>query len=987
MYNKKINPAITSLLKLFACLLIIYLPVFGLDPTIPINKYKHEVWSSREGLPQNSVKAIIQTRDGYLWLGTNNGLARFDGKTFTVFDNESSPSINSTYINALLEDGEGALWIGTNNGLYKMRSKKFTYYHKREGLPVPIVRSLSLSRDGTIWIGTWGGGVSTVRNGQISAFRPDLINNLVNSVYCSEDDSVWIGTEDGLYRVIGEKVIRYRVEDGFKSKRISALIEDQRGGMWIGTGEGALSYFKDGKFTNYTSKDGLSSKAIASLHIDRDGTLWVGTWGDGLSKFYNGRFQSLNVEDNLIDSTILAIYEDREGSLWVGSTRDGLYHFKDAQFITYTQKDGLSGNSVTTVYESKDGTVWIGGSNGTLTRLKDNQFTSYSWKDGLMGDTITSIGEDKEGNIWISSNSGIVRFKDGNFSIYTDKLGLQGEKVYAIYRDREDGLWFGANKIYRFKNEGHNLYTKDGWIPTEHPNFFKEDLEGKLWIGSDTLNYIKDGKISKDIISIGCSAIHIDQDNTLWVGTWDFGLYRVKDEKLTQYSTKDGLPSNGIFQVLEDNSGNLWMSSNKGIFRVSKKELNDYADGKIRAINAVHYNENDGLLSSVCYGGSYPAGYKTRDGKLWFPTNKGVAVIDPNKIRVNSVPPPVYIEQVLIDKQIIDLSRKVEIEPGKGELEFHYTGLSYLVPERVKFKYRLEGFDQDWIDAGTRRTAYYTNIPSGDYTFKVIACNNDGIWNQEGTTFNFRMKPHFYQTYWFYTGCFAMLGLSLYSLHLLRLRQIRMRFDAITAERSRIARDIHDTLAQDIGGILALLGAIKTNLYNSPHEADRQLDRVRHVASYIMEETRRFIWDLRPISLEDKNFINILSDIIHQTARDRSIEISFQVYGEMQPTSALVETNLLKIGQELITNAVKYSQAEQIKVELHYTKEIIRLDIRDDGCGFDDKSIATTSGHFGLLGIKERVEQIQGSLTIDTAPGQGTSIKIEIPIKQRKKFW
>jgi ligand-binding sensor domain-containing protein/signal transduction histidine kinase len=792
--------------RLLAALCLLIAPTLrgsalAIDPQKAITQYKLDSWTSENGLPEDTVETIVQTRDGYLWLGTPDGLARFDGTQFTVFNRGNTNEIKNDYVMALLEDREGSLWIGTfGGGLNRFKDGKFTVFTTKGGLSNDQVRSIYEDREGSLWIGTDGGGLNRFKDGKFTAFttKDGLSNNRVRPICEDKEGSLWIGIFGaGLNRFKDGKFTAFTTKDGLSKNMVRSIYEDREGNLWIGTFGGGLNRFKDGKFTAFTTKDGLSNDSILSIYEDKEGSLWIGTDGGGLNRFKDGKFTAFTTKDGLSNDSVLSIYEDQEGSLWIGTFGGGVNRLKNGKFTVFTTKEGLSNDLVRPIYEDRGGNLWIGTDGGGLNRFKDGKFTVFTTKDGLSNDRLRSIGEDKEGSLWIGTfGGGLNRRKDGKFTVFTTKDGLSNDYVLAIYGDREGSLWVGTlgRGLNRFKDGKFTVFTTKDGLSNDLVRSIHEDREGNLWIGTlgGGLNRFKDGKFTAFTTREGLSndsvlSIYEDQEGSLWIGTFGGGLNRFKDGKFTAFSTKDGLFNDSIYAILEDNQKNLWMSCSKGIFRVSKQELSDFAEAKISSISCTSYTTVDGLKTNECNGGSQYAGWKTRDGKLWFPTIKGVAVINPNNMGVNALAPPVVIEQVIIDGKQVSLTEGIKAPPGKGALEFHFTGLSLLIPEKVRFRYKLEGFDKDWIDAGTARMAHYTNLPPGVYRFKVVACNNDGLWNETGASLEFYLQPHFYQTYWFY-GLSALAVMFLgFGLYRLRVRQLCRRtedLEVIVDERT-----------------------------------------------------------------------------------------------------------------------------------------------------------------------------------------------------------
>jgi signal transduction histidine kinase len=436
-----------------------------------------------------------------------------------------------------------------------------------------------------------------------------------------------------------------------------------------------------------------------------------------------------------------------------------------------------------------------------------------------------------------------------------------------------------------------------------------------------------------------------------------------------------------VYRILEDGRNNLWLSCRKGIFHISKKELDDFANRTIASIAPVAYGTADGMMTRECSGGGDPAGWRGSDGKLWFPTIKGVAMIDPERVKTNSQAPPVVIEQIHIDDQSFAPSERLELPAGTTRFDLYYTAPSFVAPEKVRFKYKLEGFDTDWIDSGNRRVAYYTNLRPGAYTFRVIASNNDGVWNQTGASFSLYLKPYFYQTYWFYAVCLFALVLLAWLLYRLRVRGMQTQFSAVLQERTRIAREIHDNLAQEMSGISVQLEVVARTMPPEAATAKTNLDRARQQVRHGIAEARRYVWELRSPTLENNDLPTALAETARRLTDQTAIHAQVEVNGSFRPLAQVVEDNLLRIGQEAMNNAVKHAQAERIFVNLVFDARRVRLIVRDDGRGFD-KQVASNgkSGHFGLIGMKERAERLGGTLSIQSHNGSGTEVVADVPI-------
>jgi ligand-binding sensor domain-containing protein/signal transduction histidine kinase len=960
---------------------------FALDSRRDLSQFSHEVWLTENGLPQNTVHSIAQTRDGYIWIGTEEGLARFDGVRFAVFDKQNTPQLKSNYIRTLLADRHGALWIGTAEGLVRMLDGKFTVFTTNEGLPSDTIQAVYEDREGNLWVAT-ATGLGLFKSAGLTTFttKERLISGSIQALFEDADGALWIATPYGVGQVKDGTFTNYTVRDGLGSNSVRAIQQDRDGRLWFGS-LGGLTSFSRGRFTTYTTRDGLPNDRIISLHAGRDGDLLVGTAG-GLCRFTDGRFTGFNAGDALSTSTILSLLEDLEGNLWIGTESGGVNLLKDTKFTTYTARNGLSNDLVKSIYGDHQGNTWIGTDGGGLNLLKDGKLSVYTTRDGLSSNVVLALSGDGAGNLWAGTPDGLNRFSQGKFTIYTAADGLANNDVRSICADHRGNLWIGTRGgLTRMKDGVFRTFTEVDGLPNDLIATLYEDTKGNLWIGTFgglsrlmneefTTFTTKDGLSNDAVISL-----YEDSDGTLWIGTNGGGLNRMKDGQLTAYTTRNGLLDDVVYRILEDGRKNLWLSCRKGIFHIDKKELDEFAQGRIPSITPVAYGTADGMMTRECSGGGDPAGWRGSDGKLWFPTIKGVAMIDPERIKTNAQPPPVVIEQIRINDQPIPLRDRIELPPGTTRFDLYYTAPSFVAPEKVRFKYKLDGFDKDWIDSGTRRIAYYTNLRPGAYTFRVIASNNDGVWNQTGAALGLYLKPYFYQTYWFYAVFVLGLAMFAWLLFRLRVRGIEAQFGAVLAERTRIAREIHDNLAQEMSGISVQLEVVARTMPPGADAARTHLDRARRQVRHGIAEARRYVWDLRSPALEDNDLPTALSETARRLTNETAIQAQVEVNGTFRPLARLVEDNLLRIGQEAMNNAVKHAQAQRIFVNLVFDAGRVRLSVRDDGRGFDSQVAGNgRAGHFGLIGMRERAEQIGGTLSIHSTAGSGTEVVADVPI-------
>jgi signal transduction histidine kinase/ligand-binding sensor domain-containing protein/DNA-binding response OmpR family regulator len=780
---------------------------YALERPTPLEHYMLDTWDTEDGLPQNSIMAVRQTRDGYLWLGTQEGLVRFNGREFRTFDQHNTPAITRNFIRVLLEDHEGTLWIGTEGGgLVRMKNGEFTRVHTGGGLSSNMIASLCEASDGSIWVGTRGGGINIIKNGEISHFPlPEGLDSYdILAIHQDRGGNTWIGTNGaGLLMSSGDSIITFDREDGLPCLQVSAILEDRWGNLWIGTDTTGLVLYKNGVFTplDIKSSSGLSSVDINILYEDSHGCTWIGTQGSGVMRYQDGELSTYSLEEGLSHDVVFAIMEDREGSVWIGTDGGGLNRLKDRKFAVLDRSTGLSGDMVFPIIEDAYGEIYIGIEGGGVNRLHDGKVTVYDSKTvGLSDDKVFSLLEDSSGGLWIGTYGGGVNYlKDGKLEIYNIGNGLSSNFIWSFGEDSSGNIWIGTDGggLNRLSNGEFTVFNTRGGLACDRIAFIFEDSALNLWVGTagGGLHRLdKDGEIKIFNTDHGLSSnqvccIYEDSTDkgTLWIGTSGGGLNRFKDGTFTAVLRDDGLFDNVVFKILEDAPGNFWMSCNKGIFRVSRQQLNAFCDGKIPRVNSIVYGRTDGMKSVECNGGTQPPGCKTRDGLLLFPTIKGVVVIDPGNIDGRALPPPVVIESVTVDEQTLSTFQKAELPPGSKSVEIHYAGLSYLDPERVKYRYMLEGFDKQWVDAGNRGDAFYTNLSPGSYRFQVVACDKEGAWNKTGASFEFVLKPFFYQTLWFYILCslsVIFLGVAGYYLRERQFTRRKQELESLVQRRT-----------------------------------------------------------------------------------------------------------------------------------------------------------------------------------------------------------
>jgi signal transduction histidine kinase/ligand-binding sensor domain-containing protein len=962
-------------------ILFISLQALGLDTSNNLPSYTFRSWQETEGLIQQTIYDITQTQDGYIWLGTKAGLCRFDGIRFTTWNSSNVPEIRDNEVNALAEDTDGSLLIGTfGGGLTRMKDGKFTTFTVKDGLPSDIIRVLARNRDGGIWIGT-DKGLTLFKDGNFIAPKGDtnLLNNRVLDLYTHNDGTVIVALSKGvLLKLVDDKFIQFS-PDKLRLTMVTGLPD---GSIWASQRDSKeITLYKNGEFKTFAIPDVEEINKVRHIYADKSGTLWIGM-SQGLKLFKNNKFfnYTFNGKD-FNHNTIKSIFEDKEGILWIGTESLGLISLRRSVIKSYTSDSGLHGDVVQTIFEDRHGTIWIG-TWDSLSSFKDGVFKSYTEKDGLDNRSINSIAEDRHGTLWVATSRKLYRLKENRFieHKFSDE---DNPDIRVLYFDQENNLWIGTQYVGLFliKNgEIKNFRDKDG-LASNSIRSIAVDKRGNIWIGTfgNGLSCYKDGKFqnfSRDngLVNNYVMSLYVDEEDNLWIATRG-GVNRYKEDKFTAYLQKDGLFDPYVSQIIESGQY-LWMSCGRGIFKVRKQELNDYADGKIKRFSSIAYGMRDGMSSSACTSGFQPQGWKAKDGRLYFGTTKGFSVIDPDGLSSHSIMPPVHIEEIIVDHN--SLLPPYQASPGSKNIEIHYTGLSFTAPERIEFKYQLEGFDKDWISAGNRRVAYYSNLPPGNYRFRVMASNTNGDWSDYTASVDISLYPYFYQTKWFYIFIGLLLVIITWSLHFLHIRQINAKHAAILEERHRIARDIHDTLAQGFAGISVQLEAIAHMLIVSPERVKDHINLARDLVRTSLREARKTVLDLRSSVLEKDDLVTTLTTMTKQLGTDLDVQVT--ITGTPYQLPKIIEHNLLRISQECITNTVKHAQASRLQINLCFESNYINLYIKDDGCGINlSTSPFTRTGHFGLIGIKERVEKLGGKLLLDTAPGKGTKYEISIP--------
>lgn len=988
-------------------------------------QYHVEVWGVEQGLPYKTVSSVLQTRDGYIWAATSDGLARFDGVKFTVFNTANTQGIVTNRLDALVETNDGSLWIvAGGRGLIRYQNGVFTNYTTANGLPSDSIWSLQyFHSENLLRVGTPEGFVRFDGEKFVRMELTTLSAEVSNQVLTDNTGAIWKRFGDEIRRVDGKGAETLYIPKIFSRHEFNFFYKDRSENYWLAVGnvvEGYVLRFRNGYTDVLSVKDGLPGGMVNVIFEDSKGNIWFGSKNiGGLSIYRNGEFQLLTKEkDGLPSNGFQSFAEDREGGVWAGTADGGLMRFSHQVITSYSKADGLLNENVYPLYEDRDGTIWIGAwGNKGLHKYEDGKFSALLPEENLF----TSLFQDRDHALWIGFYNFIGKYKDEKFSVVME---LPAVATSVIAQDSAGTLWFGSGDglrritVVELESKGvrekkfaslsisrtpllpypPNAFTVRDGLPANDVKVLHFDRNRTLWIGTvGGLAKYENKQFTAYTEKDGLSGNHVrsiyeDREGILWIGTYDNGLTRLKDGRFTAYRVKDGLYDQGVFQILEDDNDRLWMSCNRGIYRVNKQELNEFADSKRSSITSVSYGVKDGMLDAECNGGTQPAGFKSkRDGRLWFPTQKGVVVIDPKAIYTNQQVPFVSLEECQLDRQTVDCRNSVEISPDNDGLQINYTGISFNKPEQVRFKYRLEGLDKDWVDAGTRRYVYYNHLPPGNYTFKVIAANVEGIWNETGASLQIIVHPPFWRTWWFVSLCLISVAgvvAFAYRVRVQRLKQAHTAQEAFSKqllesqeqERQRIAVELHDSLGQDLLIIKnwALLGL---NVNGDEKKLKNQLSEISITASQAIEEVREIAYNLRPYQLDELGLTKAIETMMERVSHSSNIYFDSDIDELDGFFSKEHEINFYRIVQESINNIVKHSRASRASVSIKREEGKIQLIVKDNGSGFDLEKVSTRNNGnkgFGLTGVQERARILGGKVVINSSNGQGTSVSMTL---------
>ena len=973
------------------------------------NYYCARVWQTEQGLPQNAVTAIVQTRDGYVWIGTYSGLARFDGVHFQVFENGSTPEMRSSRVTSLYEDGDGNLWIGHETGeLTRYSNGKFQAVELGKNWLGRKILGISADSANDLWTLNDEGLLQRCKDGLILAPEAGTEPGVV-SMAKDKRGTLWVLRNGKVSTLEQARLEEVKFDLESTAEPVQGICAGRDGGLWVAT-EKHVRKWRENKWTQDWGPSPWGFGGAFAFLETRAGTLAAGMVDRGLNLILPGGSALTFTRTNGFPSDwVRALCEDREGDLWVGTGNGGLAMVRSGNITTVNPPDQWEGRAVLSVCPSQDGGIWVGTEGAGVYRLRENQWTHFGQSAGILNPFVWSVSEDAQHRLWVGMWASGLRVQRGErFEAVPALEGITAPKP-ALFHAKNNSVWVGTGiGLLHYCEPELTWYGSKEGLKLPDVRAVVEDDEGTVWFGmlGGGLGCLKNGALRQFRKSDGLSSDYVqclrpDSQGTLWIGTFGGGLNRLKQGRFSAITIGQGLANDFICDIEEDGHGNFWMSSHGGILCVSRKQLNQCADGQLSLVRCLAYGKGDGLPTTECSGGLQPAGCRTPDGRLWFTTSKGLVAVNPDEIIVNHLPPPVVIEELRVDGQPPEEMRTdnsdLQIPPGRNRLEFRYTGLSFASPEKVRFKYRLDGLETEWEDAGTKRFANYSYVPPGNYTFRVAACNNDEFWSESDATLSFTVLPHFWRTLWFRLLAGMMMvaaaGFGVWfetrrRLHLSLERLERQR--VVERERTRIAQDIHDDLGASLTRITMLSLTAREELDN-PAQAGTKLDRIYSTARELTQSLAEIVWAVNPKHDTLDSLANFLGKFAQDFLGAADLRCRLQLPMELPswPLTAEVRHNLFLSFKEALHNVVKHAKAKEVQVSLEVERAGFVLSAKDDGCGFllepppgllhqDPPRIFRGNG---LGNMRHRLNEIGGQCEIQSAPGAGTKVTFRVLIR------
>jgi ligand-binding sensor domain-containing protein len=990
--NKASSVAVSSLALFF-----LVRPAGALDPGRRISQYAHTAWRMQDGAFSGTPHAITQTSDGFVWIGTDAGLVKFDGVRFLPWDPPEGKRLASSNIYSLLGGSDGTLWIGSSAGLTSLKANNLVDFSNARGR----INAILEDHTGKIWVARSRprgptGGICQVVGEELRCFGNSNGMALAYAQSLAEDNlgNLWIGSANQLMRwksglwnsYFREELRQYEGLSG-----VEALAAGEDRSLWVGfdkKGLGLQRLVQGVRKAPVLPRFDPSQLQVFALFIDRDNSLWIGTGDDGIYRVRAGEVDHFRSEDGLSSNAVADIHQDREGSIWLVTSK-GVDVFRDNRVASLSIREGLTTDEVQSVLAARDGTVWIG-NRDALDFLRMSKLSAIRKQNGLPGHRVTSLCEDRAGRLWIGADDMLTIYQRGQFRPIDRPNGTPLGIVTAITEDTDRNIWVSVTGKDRRLFRIQDLHVREEFTPAQIPyaRVLAADPAGGVWLGllNGGLARYRSSKfeifpLNHSSLDASVEGLFVDSDSSVWVATRE-GLSRWKEGTLKTLTSKNGLECDEIFAAVRDNENMLWLYAKCGIIAIADSELERWWRQPDTMVQTRILDVFDGAQPSLTT--FQPAVSKSPDGRLWFANDTVLQVVDPHHLNENRVPPPVQIEQVVADRKSYSTRKNLQLPPRTRDIEIDYTALSFAIPQKVRFRYKLDGRDGDWQEPGTRRQAFYSDLPPGQYRFHVTACNNDGLWNEAGAALNFSVAPAYYQAFWFRLLCVGLGVAVLWVVYWLRVRQIaagiNARFDERLAERTRLARDFHDTLLQTIqGSKLVADDALEEHV--DPIRMRNALERLSGWLGQAIEEGRSALNSLRSSTTQRNDLAEALRRAGEECLCQRSIEFGLSVEGAAREMHPVVRDEVYRIGYEAIRNACAHSEASRLSVDLSYM-ENLTLRVRDNGKGIDpDVAAEGKGGHFGLIGMYERASRVRGKLTLSSSPGVGTEVELVVPRK------